>query len=212
MTTSKYYTPSGRSIQAVDYNEKQGAGSAIADSLQQQFITRNGRPVSNGRGVEPDRMAPLETESELEKALVRRAAFFFYANHFAARNDSIPPGFTVSDDILTDFAAWLEEEQFTYRTDAEHALQTLGAQLAQNGYESAQDEMEALQEAMLSEKRTAFERHSENLKKRLREEILARYFGQSAQIAASFEHDAQIRAAVRLLEDLPAYRQILAPR
>lgn len=214
MTTSKYYTPSGRSIQSVDYNEnqKQGAETTTADSLQRQFATRNGRPVSNGRGVEPDRMASLETESELEKALVRRAAFFFYANHFAARNDSIPPGFTVSDDILTDFAAWLEEEEFTYRTDAEHALQTLDDQLTENGYESAQDEMEALREAMLAEKRTAFERNKDNLKKQLQEEILARYFGQSAQIASSFEHDAQILAAVDLLEDLPAYRQILAPR
>ena len=129
MTTSKYYTPSGRSIQAIDYNGEQSAGTTIADSLRQRFTTRNGRPVSNGRGVEPDRRAPLETESELEKALVRRAAFFFYANHFAARNDSIPPGFTVSDDILADFAAWLEEEQFTYRTDAEHALETLDGQL-----------------------------------------------------------------------------------
>jgi len=71
--------------------------------------------------------------------------------------------------------------------------------------------MEALREVMLFEKHTAFERHSENLKKRLREEILARYFGQSAQIAASFDHDAQILAAVHLLEDLPAYRRILAP-
>ena len=212
MTTSKYYTPSGRSIQAIDYNGEQSAGTTIADSLRQRFTTRNGRPVNNGRGVEPDRRAPLETESELEKALVRRAAFFFYANHFAARNDSIPPGFTVSDDILADFATWLEEERFTYRTDAEHALETLDAQLVQNGYESAQDEMEALREAMLSEKRTAFERHNDNLKKQLREEILARYFGQSAQIAASFDHDAQVLAAVHLLEDIPAYRQILAPR
>ena len=212
MTTSKYYTPSGRSIQAIDYNEEQGAGITTADSLQQRFTTRNGRPVSNGRGVEPDRPTPLETESELEKALIRRAAFFFYANHFAARNDSIPPGFTVSDDIIADFAAWLEEERFTYRTAAEHALQALNVQLAQNGYESAQDEMEALREAMLSEKRTAFERNNENLKKQLREEILARYFGQSAQIAASFDHDAQILAAVHLLEDIPAYRQVLAPR
>ena len=164
MTTSKYYMPSGRSIQAIDYNEKQDAGATIADSLQQQFTTRNGRPVSNGRGVEPDHPAPLETESELEKALVRRAAFFFYANHFAARNDSIPPGFTVSDDILSDFAAWLEEEQFTYRTDAETRAPDTGRSTDGERIRIGAGRNGGAPGGHVVRKQTAFERHSENLK------------------------------------------------
>ena len=75
-----------------------------------------------------------------------------------------------------------------------------------------QDEIAALREAMLSEKHAVFERHREHLKKQLREEILSRYFGPSARIAASLDHDEHILAAVRLLEDTPAYTRILAPR
>ena len=212
MTTSKYYTPSGRSIQAIDYDEQRAGDTAPGDSLQQRFATRNGRPVQSGRGVEPDSLTALDAQSELEQALVRQAAFFFYANRFAARNDSIAPGFTVSDAILNDFAAWLQEEQFDYRTEAEHALGTLNDQLTRNGYASAEDEIAALREAMLSEKQAAFDRRREHLKKRLREEILSRYFGQSARIAASLNHDEHILAAVRLAEDAPAYRQLLTPR
>ncbi len=212
MTTSKYYTPSGRSIQAIDYDEQRAGDAAPGDSLQQRFATRNGRPVQSGRGVEPDSLTALDAQSELEQALVRQAAFFFYANRFAARNDSIAPGFTVSDAILNDFAAWLQEEQFDYRTEAEHALGTLNDQLTRNGYASAEDEIAALREAMLSEKQAAFDRRREHLKKRLREEILSRYFGQSARIAASLNHDEHILAAVRLAEDAPAYRQLLTPR
>ena len=212
MTTSKYYTPSGRSIQAIDYDEQRAGDAAPGDSLQQRFATRNGRPVQSGRGVEPDSLTALDAQSELEQALVRQAAFFFYANRFAARNDSIAPGFTVSDAILDDFAAWLQEEQFAYRTEAEHALATLNDQLTRNGYASAEDEIAALREAMLSEKQAAFDQRREHLKKRLREEILSRYFGQSARIAASLNHDEHILAAVRLAEDAPAYRQLLTPR
>ena len=212
MTTSKYYTPSGRSIQAINYDEQRAGDAAPSDSLQQRFATRNGRPVQSGRGVEPDSLTALDAQSELEQALVRQAAFFFYANRFAARNDSIAPGFTVSDAILDDFAAWLQEEQFDYRTEAEHALATLNDQLTRNGYASAEDEIAALHEAMLSEKQAAFDRRREHLKKRLREEILSRYFGQSARIAASLNHDEHILAAVRLAEDAPAYRQLLTPR
>ncbi len=212
MTTSKYYTPSGRSIQAIDYDQRRAGDAPPADSLRQRFATRNGRPVRSGRGVEPDTLTSLDPKSELEKALVREAAFFFYANRFAARNDSIPPGFAVSDAILDDFAAWLEEEEFSYRTEAEHALATLEEQLDRNGYESMQDEIATLREAMLSEKHAVFERRREHLKKQLREEILSRYFGQSARIAVSLDHDEHILAAVRLLEDTPAYTRILAPR
>lgn len=212
MTTSKYYTPSGRSIQAISYDETRAGADASADSLRERFVTRSGRPVRSGRGVEPDSLTGREPESELEKALARQAAFFFYANHFAARNDSIPPGFAVSDAMLNDFAAWLEEERFAYRTDAEHALAALDDALARNGYESAKDEMAALREAMLAEKRAAFERRGERLKKRLREEILSRYFGQTARIAASLDHDEHILAAVHVLEHPSAYQRLLTPR
>jgi carboxyl-terminal processing protease len=165
----------------------------------------------DGRGIEPDRLVSAGSESELEQALDRRAAFFFFANHFAAEHDATPPDFTVSDAVLADFKAWLDEQDFTYRTDAERAVEALETDLTRIGYESADDEMQALRTAVMEEKNADFRRFELDLKERLRSEILARYYGESAQIEASFGHDRQILEAVELLNDARSYRSVLSP-
>ena len=212
MTTSKYYTPSGRSIQAIDYGEHDGVERAIPDSLRHLFQTAAGRNVMDGEGIGPDRTVSLGTDSELEAALDRRAAFFFYANHFAAEHPELTHPFTVTDAIYADFRTWLEQQDFAYSTDAERAVEALEEDLAKNGYGSTGDEVNALRIAVAEEKNADFDRHAIDLKERLRSEILARYYGESAQIAASFRHDRQILDAVSLLKDTSDYRAVLAPR
>ncbi|MEX0747374.1 MAG: S41 family peptidase, partial [Rhodothermales bacterium] len=211
LTTSKYFTPTGRSIQAIDYGEHDGEVHAIPDSLRKSFRTEQGRLVKDGRGIEPDRLVQTGSESELEEALERRAAFFFFANHFAAQQETVSPDFTVSDEVLTEFKTWLDAQDFTYRTDAERAVETLETDLTEIGYDSASDEMAALRTAVLEEKNADFRRFETDLKERLRSEILARYYGESAQIEASFGHDRQILEAVKLLNDARSYRSVLSP-
>ncbi len=212
MTTSKYYTPSGRSIQSIDYGEHDGIERAIPDSLRHAYRTVSGRRVMDGKGIEPDRGVSLGTDSELEAALDRRAAFFFYANHFAAEHSELERPFTVSDDVYADFRRWLDQQEFTYSTDAERAVEALEVDLTENGYRSTGDELDALRRAVAEEKTADFDRYAQELKERLRSEILARYHGDSAQIAASFRHDRQILDAVSLLKDTSGYRAILSPR
>lgn len=166
----------------------------------------------DGEGIGPDRPVSLGTDGELEAALDRRAAFFFYANHFAAENAELPQPFTISDEIYQDFRGWLEEQDFAYSTDAERAVEALEDDLTKNGYGSTGDELDALRHAVAKEKDADFDRYAPELKERLRSEILARYRGESAQIAASFRHDRQILDAVALLKDTSDYRAILAPR
>ena len=213
MTTSKYYTPSGRSIQAIDYGKHDGTFTEIPDSLRRPFRTAAGRSVMDGRGIEPDLAAPLEELSELEQALERRAAFFFYANAYAARHPSIAvEGFEIDDATLADFEAWLEAESFTYRTAAEREAEALLESLEITGYDEARDEAEALRAAIADAKADDFARHADRLKERLRKEILARYASESAQVEAALDHDAQLAEALALLEDATAYRQVLAGR
>ncbi len=231
LTTARYYTPSGRSIQAIDYGEHDGSSVAIADSLRRAFLTAHGRTVMDGRGIEPDVEADPGDPSALEQALDRRAAFLFYANRFAAEHPLPETGgdrealfferfgtpdaegdFVATDETLDDFRAWLETQGFSYRTAAERELDELAAKLEESGYDETSDEMERLREEIRREKAADFERHRERLKARLRTEILARYLGESAQIRTSLLRDEQVRAAEQVLRDTAAYARALGGR
>lgn len=212
MTTSKYYTPSGRSIQAIDYGRHDGTFLEIPDSLRRPFRTTAGRTVMDGHGIEPDVPAPLEELSELEQALERRAAFFFFANAYAAEHPTIPDDFEVDDATLEAFKAWLEAERFSYRTAAERELEELAESLERIGYGEAQDEAAALRAAIAEEKAAGFERHAGQLKERLHEELLSRYASEAAQVKATLDHDEQLAKALVVLEDATAYQALLSGR
>ena len=211
MTTAKYYTPSGRSIQSVEYSRDDAGGHAVevADSLRRMYTTTGGRPVYDGKGIEPDLVASLGEMSELEEALRRQAAFFLFANEYAATHDLTADGFTVSDDDLMAFHDWLDDEDFSYRTRAEQALDALADDLDGAGYDETADEIDALRQEVTDEKEADFERHAPRLKEQLRRQIVARYLGESEQIEASFHDDYQLSRARETLADAGAYRDVL---
>ncbi len=211
ITTSQYFTPSGRSIQAIDYKLHDGEFSEIPDSLRREFKTAGGRTVKDGRGIEPDMTASLGITSELEQALIRRAAFFFFANHFAALNASITADFTIDDNVYNQFKDWLNEQDFSYRTEAEMAAEQLSKNLRAIGYNEVDDEMEALKKAVANEKDADFSRHKKRLTERLRVQILARYYGDSAQIEASLAVDPQYASAIETLSNQQKYQSLLTP-
>jgi len=211
MTTAKYYTPSGRSIQSVEYSRDDAGGHAVevADSLRRMYTTTGGRPVYDGKGIEPDLVASLGEMSELEEALRRQAAFFLFANEYAATHDLAADGFTVSDGDLMAFHDWLDDEDFSYRTRAEQALDALSNDLDGAGYDETADEIDALRQEVADEKEADFERHAPRLKEQLRRQIVARYLGESEQIEASFRDDYQLGRATEVLADAGAYRDVL---
>lgn len=220
ITTSKYYTPSGRSIQAIDYSTHDGDFERIPDSLRHTFKTINGRTVQDGRGIEPDIEVSLGEESELEQALRRRAAFFFFANHYAAQHklayqtdESEAPLVVESllemDTVFEAFQEWLTTQDFSYRTSAERSLERLGTTLGDMGYDEAGDEVAALKAAMHQEKMADFERHKERLKMLLRTEILSRYASKTVQIESEMTSDPSLQQALTLLQDKTAYQQAM---
>ena len=217
LTISRYYTPSGRSIQAIDYSEHDGDFEQIPDSLRRTFKTAAGREVQDGRGIEPDIAVSLGQVSELEQALRRRAAFFFFANQYAATHkDAVQPVQAEEvlvdldlDAVLDEFQAWLATEDFSYRTSAERALDDLGDDLLAMGYDGASNEVAALRQAVNQEKAADFDRHAPRLKEQLRAEIIARFVGRTEQIRTSLDHDLPYREAVALLQDPRAYRRAL---
>src|SRR5690606_21318929 len=129
-----------------------GRAVAVADSLRRAFTTAGGRTVYDGKGIEPDVEVGFGAMSELEEALLRQAAFLLFANRYAATHADQNAELTVTDADLQAFRAWLGEEDFSYRTDAEHTLDALAADLAEAGYGEACDELAALRREVLAEK------------------------------------------------------------
>ena len=210
ITTAKYYIPSGRSIQSFAVQQA-GTRAHRQVEVSRNFSTAAGRTVRDGHGIEPDQRVSLPPSSPLEEALIRRGAFFFFANAYAAENPDISSDFEVDDAVFAAFRSWLDEEEFTYETGAERTSALLAEELEDLQYTSAGNAIASLHRAILEEKNQDFDRHRERLATQLRSEILARYFGQTAQIEASFSHDIQFQAAVQLLFDARAYRAILQP-
>ena len=208
ITTARYYTPLGRSIQAFTYDGPEGR-AAIPDSARHAFRTRAGREVFDGHGVEPDVPVSLGPVSDIEEALVRDAAFFRFANRYAATHPALPPHFAVDDALLEEFAAFVDREVGEVPTRAERALDALADDLGAAGYAATGDEVEALRREIEEEKENDFSRHAARLKARLRQEILSRYGGRTDQIRAALEDDPPLVEALRLLGDEAAYRRVL---
>lgn len=206
LTTAQYYTPSGRTIQALTA----GRDSTVSAQSGREHKTAGGRTVRDGDGIRPDVRVPGPRPSDVEQALTQRAAFFRYANHYAATHDTLEADFAVTDAELEAFQDWLTSEEIEYPTQAERALDSVRARIEAQGYEAAEDEAAALAEALQSAKANAFDRHASDLKQHLKREILSRYVDAGRRIEALLPGDEQVTAATDLLRAPERYEQILA--
>ena len=205
VTVSRYYTPSGRTIERPGDAPRAGAAAPPRPT----FETAAGRTVRGGGGIDPDVAVGLGPESELERALVRAAAFLRFANRYRADHPSLPAGWDVDADLLADFRRFAESEGVAYRTDAERELDALAASLDAAGYGDAADELAALRRAVEAEKAGDFARHAPRLGARLRQEVLARYLGRADLTRTLLDGDPVLDAALALLADEARYRETL---
>lgn len=216
MTTAQYRTPSGRSIQSLETPVRDTSTAASDPSPDSTAVeaaheTAHGRVVHDGDGLRPDVHVEASSPSLLEEALQRRAAFFYYANHYAASRDTLPPEFSVTDADLEDFRAWLDTEDVRYPTDAEHAVRKLQERFDGESYDEVKEEVEALREAVRAEKQEDFRTHAPALKRHLEREILTRFVSDSQRTAAMLPHDQQVSAALDVLHDAERYEELLSP-
>jgi carboxyl-terminal processing protease len=213
ITSGRYYTPSGRSIQEIDYfhRTKEGVFAVKRDSLRREYFTTHKRPVFEGGGIAPDSTVPEETPATLLEELSRKAMFFKYANYFASQRKTTPDHFKLTDDILKDFEAFLKEKDFHYEEEAEAELKELRELAGKARYgKSYSQGIEEVSKAVDAEKARAFERYDKELRTALGLEIIARVKGEKAAIEASFPTDRQLEVAVSLLQNKAAYTRLLA--
>lgn len=214
ITVAKYYIPSGRCIQAIDYThrDENGDGSVTPDSLHTAFKTLNGRTVYDGIGIEPDIITEPENLSPLSTSLLVKYLFFNYATKFEREHPSIAPPaeFEITDDIYNDFVNFLADKDYDYTTKCEETLNKLKEYARDEKYEEAlKPELELLAKKLKDNKDSDLAKHKDEIKKILKLEIVSRYYYQKGQIIASLSEDPDIAKAIDLLNEKASYMAIL---
>ncbi|TRX71683.1 S41 family peptidase [Carboxylicivirga sp. M1479] len=215
VTTAKYYIPSGRCIQAVDYThrDEDGAVGLVADSLISEFKTKNGRSVFDGGGVSPDIKVTSHKYANVTFALVVQQMIFDYATEFVLRNKTIdaPETFTISDEEYTQFIAFVEaKEDFKYESLSQEKLKELVKTAKREGYyEKAEEDFTAMEEILKLDVAKDMNQFEDEIKELMVLEITKRYYYQKGSIKASLQNDIELEEAKKLLKDMSQYNGLL---
>ncbi len=214
VTTAKYYIPSGRCIQAIDYSNRNPDGSVgkIADSLKSEFTTANGRKVFDGGGLNPDIEVDKHNYAPVTYGLLRHDLIFHYATEYFYTHDEKvdPKAFRLSDEDYDSFVGWLEGKEYDYTTNVEKGVQTLiEVAKKEKYYEDIRTEIDALHTATLHNKESDLSTFKQEIKSLLEQEIASRYGLQDAAIESTFNKDKDILAAVQILTDTDQYQSLL---
>ncbi|MCQ2279055.1 MAG: S41 family peptidase [Bacteroidales bacterium] len=214
VTVSKYFIPSGRCIQAIDYAKRDANGKAVKvpDSLKTAFKTRNGRTVYDGFGIEPDVEVTPEYMSSLSLALINKFLIFDFATEFVQTHPSILPAaeFEITDDIYNDFKQFLSTKDYSYNTITENILKDLRESAKEEEYlESIQKELDELEAKFKADKQGDLDKHRAEIAEMLKAEILGRYYYEKGRIEGSLKSDPDVLKAVELLCDKAAYKKLL---
>ncbi|WP_439880415.1 S41 family peptidase [Pontibacter sp. MBLB2868] len=214
VTTAKYYTPSGRCIQAIDYTHRNEDGSVgtIPDSLRVAFKTLGGRIVYDGGGIKPDVEVEQPTYSEIIKTIARNGYFFDYANKFKAGHASIAPAkqFKLSDQEYQQFIDYLANKDLAYTTGVESELEDLAEKAKDDKhYDDIKNELEAIKSKVAHNKSNDLVRFKTEIKEMLEAEIASRYYLQKGYIESSFDDDPNILMAKQVLNNSQKYSSYL---
>lgn len=214
ITTAKYYIPSGRCIQAIDYSHRNADGSVgkIADSLRTAFKTRAGRVVYDGGGVTPDIQTEAQTPTPIAQSLTSKGHIFDYAVKYKSEHPTIKPAreFSLTDAEYQEFVKWVSDKEYDYTTQVEKDLGVLEASAKKEKYfDQIQDQLKALKSKMSHSKDADMKTFQTEIRTLLNEEIASHYYLQKGLKEASFATDPDIKAALDLFKDMNRYNGIL---
>jgi len=214
ITTAKYYIPSGRCIQAINYSDRQDDGSVgfIPDSLKSEFKTLNGRPVFDGGGVDPDVEVDPHTPAPILISLISKGLLFEYALIYHHNHPEIGPAkdFKISDKEYEEFITWLSDKDYDYTTKVEKTIEDLKKYSKTEKYfDDIKEEIDDLESKVAHNKEYDLKAFSEEIKSVLEERIVEHYYLMKGNFEASFDDDKQIRAAIDILNNPAEYNSIL---
>lgn len=215
LTTSKYYIPSGRCVQAIDYTHRNEDGSVgrIPDSLTTVFHTAAGREVRDGGGILPDIVTEREKLPNILYYLIADHLIFDYATQFCLQHPTIAEAeaFNLSDEDYEVFKTYVKEQDFKYDQHTEKILKNLKEMAQFEGYlETASAEFDALEQKLQHNLDRDLDYFARPIKESLAEEIVKRYYYQRGSIIEQLKEDADLKAALRILTDSAEYSRILS--
>ena len=199
VTTAKYYTPSGRCVQAIDYARRNEDGSVghIPDSLTHEFKTSRGRTVRDGGGITPDVVVKGHEYSRLTYSLVYSNIIQEYTLKFVREHQSVPEDWTMSDADWKDFVEFANTKDFDYRSSAKTLFDQMRKELDKDGLaDSMKDQIDALQKALEMDKETFLNLKKDEIEPFIEEEIIVRYHFQEAGIKVRLRYDDQLKEAL----------------
>lgn len=215
VTTAKYYIPSGRCIQAIDYSHKDedGHASKIPDSLLTEFKTKNGRTVLDGAGIKPDVNLEKEDYAAVTVALASNHHLFNYATEYVLRHDSIPSAseFSISEEEFEEFVKYINENDYDYETKTDKSLEALKKRAEKDEMLSdIENELEEIEQKLKAKKKAQIHNNRAQLKRLLEIEIATRYYLQKGRIQNELNNDKDIDEALKILSDKDRYQGILS--
>ncbi len=215
VTVAKYYIPSGRCIQEIDYTKIRNGEDQKTDSVVATFKTRKGRTVFDGKGISPDIIMDEMSFSAVSANLYAGNFIFKYANHFARNNKTIPEAtaFKITDDIYDDFMQFVDQQNFTYTTESERMITKMREIASEEAYlDAVNPQLEALEQELVNYKKNDIRKHREEIEELLKMEIAQRYYFQKGKIIAALDNDPDLEKAFEVIQDTSRYQQILSPQ
>lgn len=215
VTTAKYYIPSGRCIQAIDYAERDedGAVSKMPDSLKVAFQTLNGRVVYDGGGVDPDILVETDKLSDISISLLRKNLIFEYATYFKANNASIASSrdFELSDSQYNQFVTWLQDKDYDYITESEEMLDQFKEIAEEEEYfDAIATTYDELKDQISHDKKKDLTKQQSEIMELLQSEIVKRYYYKDGAIENRFASDKELIEAITVLNNPSKYNELLA--
>lgn len=219
VTTAKYYTPSGRCIQAINYTQKEGEKSdVIPDSLTTEFKTRAGRIVRDGRGIMPDVEYKYNHEEDsmalalLCVELIKKNITFDYATKFKLEHETIPSidDFTITDEIYNDFKQFVLEKDFKYQNSSQEGLKKLIEIIKkENFYEDSKEILDSLEAKLQHSTEAELEKYKKEISQMLSAEIVKRYYFSKGEAQEVLKTDEELKLCIEILNDPKRYNEIL---
>lgn len=212
ITTSKYYIPSGRCIQGVEY--KNGEPVDIPDNKRSKFKTLNGRTVLDGGGITPDVKLPAHEMAEVTQALLDQKMIFLYTNEYVLKHDSIKNIDDFSFTAYDDFLAYLKKKNFSFNKEAEKEINLLQEKCSKNADLKATigAEIKAMKEKLESEKTKDLVKFKDEIVVELEKEIISRYFYQKGKTKIGLKRDKEVDEAIAILKDQAKYNSLLGKK
>lgn len=214
VTVSKYYIPSGRCIQALNYSDRDENGRAkkVPDSLKTAFTTAHGRTVYDGFGIEPDVEVEVPYMSALTFELLNRSCFFEFANRYTYEHETIASAteFAVTDELYEEFKRFVASKNLDYKTFTERVLADLRETAKEEHYlDDIEKDIAQLEQRFQAEKMNDMDKYRTEIALMLKGELLARYYYEKGQIEGLLGDDETVKKAVEVLSDKEGYKKIL---